>query len=576
MQLTSPLSAKTGIASDAGPNDSNEDCLGVRIPKEPELTTKGIAAAIADGVSAADEGKQAAEICVKGFLNDYYDAPDAWSAKTAGTKVINALNRWLYSLGQSYTSDGHGYVTTFSALVLKGSTAYFFHVGDSRIYLIRSGNVEQMTRDHIVRYGKKKQGLARSMGMDTNIEVECCDTQFQAGDRFLLTTDGIHSFLDSKSLHAIATSSESDANHTCAQLVEQALSAGSNDNCSAIIVDISSAGTATNADLHRHFRRLPFPPNLYPGMALDGYEIEREIQATRRSQTYLVRNRESGDRHVMKTPSVNFEDDSSYLERFTMEGWIGSKAKSPQLAASVKPAQGQTFLYTLLEYIEGDTLSDWIEANPQPEISKAVGIAKNIMQGLRAMHRLEMLHQDVKPSNIILNPQRGAVLIDYGSTFVPGIQEIETPFEREQALGTISYSAPEYFINRKPGRRSDLFSVGVILYEMLTGALPYGPRYEKCQSLRDFTALVYKPATQINSMVPTWLDGAIRKAVQINPQSRYDSLSELEYDLEHPNPHFLPDDSRPFIERHPSRFWKITAGLLGLTQAITLWYLLND
>lgn len=575
MQLKSQLSATTGIATDAGPNESNEDCLGVRIPIEPDLTTKGIAAVIADGVSAADEGKQAAEICVKGFLNDYYDAPEAWKAKTAGTKVINSLNRWLYSLGQSYTSDGHGYVTTFSALVLKGSTAHFFHVGDSRIYRMRAGNLEQITRDHTVRYGKRKQGLARSMGMDTTIEIECSNTSIQAGDRFLLTTDGIHSFLESKQVKRIAASTELDANQVCSKLVEEALSEGSNDNCSAIIVDVARVGAASSADLYRHFRRLPFPPNLYPGMALDGYEVEREIQATSRSQTYLVSDRLSGDKCVMKTPSISFEDDPAYLERFTMEGWIGSKARNSQLAKSIKPAQGQTFLYTLLEYIEGDTLFEWIKQNPQPDIRKAVGFAKNIMQGLRAMHRLEMLHQDVKPSNVILNPTRGAVLIDYGSTFVPGIQEIETPFEREQVLGTMSYSAPEYFLDRKIDRRSDLFSVGVIVYEMLTGSLPYGSRYEKCNSLRDFMGLAYQPATQINSMVPTWLDGAIRKAVQINPQSRYDSFSEFEYDLETPNSQFLPDDSRPFIERHPFRFWKIAAGLLALSQAVTLWYLLK-
>ena len=169
MQLRSQLSVATGASTHTGPNDSNEDCHGVRIPDEPDLTTKGIAAVIADGVSAADEGKQAAEICVKGFLNDYYDAPEAWTCKTAGTKVISSINRWLYSLGQSYTSDGHGYVSTFSAIVLKGSTAHFFHVGDSRIYRIRENRIEKMTRDHTVQYGRQEERLARAMGMDTNV-----------------------------------------------------------------------------------------------------------------------------------------------------------------------------------------------------------------------------------------------------------------------------------------------------------------------------------------------------------------------------------------------------------------------
>ena len=413
------------------------------------------------------------------------------------------------------------------------------------------------------------------MGMDTNVEIECRDSPAREGDRYLLLTDGVHGFVDDKGIGALAPDAERDLNAICEALVKRALAAGSNDNCSAILVEVENLGVSSNADLYRQFTRLPFPPELYPGMVLDGYEVEKELQATSRSQTYLVAQRDSGERMVMKTPSVNYEDEISYLERFTMEGWIGSKAKNPQLVASLKPAKGQTFLYTLLEYIEGDSLAEWIEKNDTPDIPQAIGIAKNLIQALRAMHRLEMLHQDLKPGNVIQHPERGAVLIDYGSTFVPGIQEIETPFERERALGTLSYSAPEYFLNRKPSPRSDQFSLGVTLYEMLTGEMPYGPKYEKCRSLREFAALEYRPITRINSMVPTWVDGAIRKAVQVNPQKRYESLSEFEYDLERPNKEFLPDDTRPFIERSPHLFWKIAAGILAVSQIATLWLLLK-
>jgi len=88
-------------------------------------------------------------------------------------------------------------------------------------------------------------------------------------------------------------------------------------------------------------------------------------------------------------------------------------------------------------------------------------------------------------------------------------------------------------------------------------------------------ALRYEPATRYNPHVPVWLDGAIRKAVQINPQLRYDSYSEFEYDLEHPNPRFLPEDAGPFMERHPLRFWKIVAGLLAVGLMATWWWTLS-
>ena len=300
-----------------------------------------------------------------------------------------------------------------------------------------------------------------------------------------------------------------------------------NDNCTAVIIDVVQSGIADNDELYRRFRQLPFPPDLYPGMTLDGYEIEEEIEATSRSQTYLVKDPQTEKRMAMKTPSVNFEDENAYLERFIMEGWIGGRVESPHLVASVKAVRGQTFLYTLLEYIEGDLLSTWRKANAAPDVKECLAIAKGIFHGLRAMHRKDMLHQDLKPSNVILHPSRGAVIIDFGSAFVPGIQELATPFEREQALGTLDYSAPEYFLGRTPTKKSDLFSAGVILYELLTGKLPYGNRYEKCHTLRDFSSLEYTPATLQNSLVPTWLDGAIRKAVQINPNLRYDSFVRI-------------------------------------------------
>lgn len=580
MQLQSKLKIEAGMASVPGPNESNEDCLGVRVPDDEQLVTKGVAAVIADGVSAAEAGKQAAEICVQGFLNDYYDAPEAWTVKTCGTKIAVSLNRWLHSLGQSHTSDGRGYVTTFSSIVFKGESAYLFHVGDTRIYRLRKGDFEQLTRDHSFRLGKDKTGLARAMGMDTRVDVDVRDVPVEAGDRYLLTSDGIHGFLEAKDLQAAVSSTKGneaeDFDAVCLELTEKALAAGSNDNCSAVLIEVKTTGMASTDEHNRHFKRLPFPPDLAPGMSMDGYEVMKELQATSRSQTYLVQEIETGRKMVMKTPSVNFEEDTAYIERFVMEAWIGKKLKSDRLAASFNPIHGQKFMYTLLEYIDGVEFADWMKANPLPEVRKVTGFAIQILQGLRAMHRQEMLHQDMKPSNVIIHPERGAVIIDYGSTRVAGLQEIETPFERENALGTLGYSAPEYFLGRKATRKSDLFSLGVVIYEALTGKMPYGEDYEKCQNERDFLRLKYQPTTRINSLVPVWLDGAIRKAVSINPQSRYDSYSEFEYDLEHPNTKLISDDSSPFLERNPVLFWKIAAGILAVTQVVTLAWILRQ
>ncbi len=575
MQLESALKIEAGMSSDAGPNEQNDDCLGVRVPEGVELSTKGVAAVIADGVSAAEHGKQAAEICVQGFLNDYYDAPEAWTVATCGNKVLHSLNRWLYGLGQSNSRDGRGYVTTMTSLVFKGESAHIFHVGDTRIYRLRGTDFEQITRDHSFSYGKGGSGLARAMGMDTGLDIDISNFPVEVGDRYLLTTDGIHGFLsDSLIKSAVMAAEVGSFDGACSDLCSQALEADSNDNCSAVMIEIQDLGAASKREYQRNSKRLPFPPDLAPGMKMDGYEIERELQATSRSQTYLAREIENGRLVVLKTPSVNFEDDSGYVERFIMEGWIGKKLKHERLAAAFVPPHGQNFLYTVLEYIEGDSLEEWMQANPKPDVRQVTTIAREILQGLRAMHRMEMLHQDLKPSNVILHPTRGAIIIDYGSTHVAGIQEIENPLLGENALGTLGYSAPEYFLEKKPTRKSDMFSLGVIVYEMLTGKLPYGDKYERCQSVRDFAVLEYHPAIKYNSHVPVWLDGALGKSVAINPQRRYESYSEFEYDLEHPNSKFLPENAGPFVERNPVLFWKLVAGALFVAEVATLiWFL---
>ena len=375
MNLISKLRVDAGCHTTAGKNESNDDCLGIRIPEEPELTTKGVVAVIADGVSAAEAGKQAAEICVKGFLNDYYSAPEAWTTQSAAMKVAESLNRWLFSLSQGYSSDGRGYVTTFSAVVFKATTAYLFHVGDSRIYRLRAGRLDLLTRDHSVQFGKGKVGLARAMGMDTKVEIDFKKVGIEKGDRFLLSTDGIHGFMEDREIARLLGAEEENLDRLSEEISKRALEIGSNDNCSVAIVEVESTGVASNAELYHQFHRKPFPPELYPGMKLDGYEVLSELQATSRSQTYLVKDLKSNETLVMKTPSVNFEDDNAYIERFIMEAWVGHKVKSDRVATSVKPAYGQSFLYTLLEYVEGSTLEQWMVENRKPDVRKVVELS---------------------------------------------------------------------------------------------------------------------------------------------------------------------------------------------------------
>ena len=117
--LHSRLDVEASQHSSAGIKPQNEDSIGIRVPEGAALTTKGIAMVIADGVSAAEAGKEASEACVKGFLSDYYSTPDSWSVKKSAHRVLTALNRWLYGQGQKFIDVHKGYVTTLSVLIIK-------------------------------------------------------------------------------------------------------------------------------------------------------------------------------------------------------------------------------------------------------------------------------------------------------------------------------------------------------------------------------------------------------------------------------------------------------------------------
>lgn len=567
--LKSQLAVTVAQHSSAGVKPRNEDSIAIQIPDDSLLTTKGIVVAIADGVSAAEAGREASEIAVKGFINDYYSTPDSWSVKQSAHKVLIALNRWLYGQGQKFLEAEKGYVTTFSTLILKSQAAYVFHVGDSRIYRLRDGALELLTRDHVARISADQCYLARALGIDVNLDVDLKVLDLLPGDLFLLTTDGLHEKIEARHLQQLLLEGERDLDTLAQHLVQIALENGSTDNLSCQLVRIEQVGTETNEDVFRTLNQLPFPPDLSVGMKLDGWRVQQQLHASTRSQLYIVQHDATGQRAVMKTPSRNFMDDPAYIERFLMEEWVGRRIDSPFVVKVVEPPAQRKFLYYLTEYVEGPTLAQVIERRSALDVTAVVAIADRLAQGLRAFHRRETLHQDLKPDNVVLRGD-DPIIIDFGSVYVAGVDEIATTFERERALGTLDYSAPEYRLQRPRTPASDQFSLAVVLYELLTGQQPFGEAYQKAQKPQDFLALKYVPAFRRNPLVPLWMDGALRKALHLNAELRYESLSELIHDLKNPNPAFLKADQRPLLEKDPVRFWKLLSGALLVSNLLLI------
>ncbi len=542
---------EAGQCSQTGVKAQNEDCCGIRIPEGMELTHKGIVAVTADGVGSSEAGREASEYCVQGFIADYLSTPQSWTVKTAGERIIRSLNSWLYSQGQRRYASELSLASTLAILVLKSTTAHLFHVGDSRIYLIRKKKIRCLTKDHRLLVDRNKTYLARAMGGEYEVRFDYANLIIEVGDIFVLSTDGIHEYLNDEQINTLALSSDNP--ETAASLmVKAALEAGSNDNVTCQMIRITQLPNQDENEYYRQLTALPFPPPLEAGMTLDGYRIIKELHSSATIQLYLAEDIDNGETVVIKTPSVNFEDDPAYIDKFLHEVWVGRRINDPHVFKVYQLKRKRSCIYYVTEFLEGCSLAQWILDNPKPDLNEVRNIVEQIIKGLRAFHRKEMIHQDIKPENIMIDKHNAIKIIDFGSTQVAGLQEIHTPIEQLHIEGTANYIAPEIFEGHEGTARTDMFSLAVTIYEMLSGGhFPYG-KLEKAEAHKYYD---YTSIRNYNPDVPVWMDGAIQKAVQNNPDMRYETFSEFLYDLNNPNP-ALMKTTAPLIERNPVGFWR--------------------
>jgi serine/threonine protein kinase len=308
-------------------------------------------------------------------------------------------------------------------------------------------------------------------------------------------------------------------------------------------------------------------------MDFDGYKVIREVHASSRSHVYLAVECETDIQVIIKTPSIDLQSDPAYLDRFLMEEWIARRINSAHVLKPCAQTRKRNYLYIVTEYIDGQTLTQWMIDNPKPGLETVRGIIEQIAKGLRAFHRMEMLHQDLRPDNIMIDSTSTVKIIDFGSTKVAGIMEIATSIEQNNLLGTAQYTAPEYFLGESGTSRSDLFSLGIITYQMLTGTLPYGVQVAKAKTKAAQNKIKYSAIPHDDRETPVWIDETLRKAVHPDPHKRYGELSEFLFDLRHPNKAFLNKPRPPLLERDPVIFWKGVSFILTIIIAILLSFL---
>jgi len=560
--MNSQLKIDIGLYTSAGIKPENQDSVNFHIPLDEALESKGISCALADGVSSSEAAKQASDTAVKTFLSDYYSTPDTWSTKKSCQQIISSINSWLYKQGSSQTNDLKGWVTTFDAIIFKSTTAYIVHIGDSRVYRLRGNELTQITKDHITWLNKEERSyLSRALGVDTVLQIDFKQETLQEGDIFLQTSDGVHELVVEEDIIKLLKSNCSSQEKS-QRLVEKAIANQSDDNLSAQVSHIIKLPSATKQEVYNKLSELPFPPELEPGMKLDGYEILQEINLSARSQIYLAKDLSNDKEIILKTPSANYSDDPWYLDGFVREEWIGQRLKHPGLMKTYKPSHKKQFLYFTTEYIKGQPISQWIIENPKPDINTVRDYIKQIASALRAMHRQDVIHQDLKPDNVLINEKDRIKIIDFGAVHAAGLAELTSVLERHHPEGTLNYTAPEYLMGH-PGRKcSDIFSLGVICYEMLTGKHPYKEKMVNKFNLKNYSHMQYTPLKKHRPDLPDWLNEVLKKACAPNPEKRYNLLSEFIHDLKSPKNIIANTQPEPLLQKNPLLFWQGLSAIL--------------
>lgn len=570
------LKVAVGQHSSAGAKPVNQDHHGARVPMGALLASKGVALALADGIGSSEVSHEASATAVRGFLTDYFDTSEAWSVKRSAYAVVSAVNAWLHARNHVFRHDlDRGHVCTFSALVLKSRTAHVLHVGDSRVGRISASSpsvLEPLTRDHRLHVGGGVSHLARALGIAPQVEIDYLAVPMAVGDAFVLSTDGVHDFLTDDDITGIIAHHKQDLDAAARTMIEQALARGSQDNLTCQIVRIAQLpdGDPAEIQLQAAAQALPPPPPLQARMAFEGYTIVRPLHASHRSHIHLARDDASGRMVVIKAPATDLQGDAAQMDRFLMEEWIARRIDNPHVLKAMGSDRPRRHAYVVMEHVEGRTLAQWMTDHPRPELEAVRGIVEQVARGLQAFHRMEMLHQDLRPENIMIDASGTVKIIDFGSVHVAGVAESEAGRRLGGLVGSLQFAAPEYFLAEPGTPRSDLFALATLTYLLLTGRLPYGAQVTRVRSRADLHKLHYRSVLDDEQRaLPAWLDEVLRKALHPQPAKRHEALSAFVHELRHPPAH-ARRSGRALIERHPVRFWKTTSAVLGLTVLLLL------
>ncbi|APE31930.1 serine/threonine protein kinase [Halomonas aestuarii] len=561
------LSLSFGQAFVAPDRRRHRSSMSVRLPEPPLLTAKGACALISDSTLRNNLAKQAGDLSVKGFLADYFATPDHWDVKTSATRVLRALNAWCFSQNRQM-SDG-SYVSSLSAMVYRGREAHLFHMGDTLVFRLRGAEFEQLSRDHVTDLGGYRYP-SRAMGMDSGLEIDYACLPLKQGDIFLFTTQALQGTLMPSDYVRLIREDASNLDAACERLAaaarERAQERGyGSDQFCFQLVRIDGLPEAAEDSPGRVYGDLPIPPELSPGERLDGLEVLSVLSRTAQSRVYHVRDVQSGREMVMKAPSPELSSRNAYLEHFLLQQWVVERVKSPFVVRIMESSRPRRFLYYLMDYVQGETLTEWAQRHPQASLGQRLDIANQLGKAVQALHHRDLLHQRIHPDNVLIDLHGQVVLADFSACHLRDVDGHRRSRALVRQLGPTEHSAPEYALGDQVGRRSDQYSLASTIYWLLTGELPYALAPSRLRSHTDLEQLAYRSARTLNPEVSVALDDALRRALDPQRALRFRRMSEFRRALRPPR-EGRQDEEGAGMRRSGERasFWQGMAGILLL------------
>jgi len=280
---------------------------------------------------------------------------------------------------------------------------------------------------------------------------------------------------------------------------------------------------------------------LEAGDTLDHYRLDATVAHSGMATLYKATDLRDGRQVAIKVPHAEMEAEPILVERFRREQQIGQELDHPGVVKTYDGEQ-RSRLYMVIEWVEGELLRSILNKEPKLPIDRATNFALQICDALDTMHKHGVVHRDLKPENIMVDGHDRIKLIDFGIAMKEDARRI-TFVEMSPTLGTPDYISPEQVKGQRGDQRSDIYSLGVMLYEMLTGQPPYtGPNPLAVMNARVLQDP--EPARKLRPEITPELDEILQRALAREPRNRYQTASEMAWELEHQDQVGVEDTER--------------------------------